>query len=104
MPAAEAMRLYVRVLDEEAPGWWRAVGAVGSSGIGAGVATAIFAARENDPAALEEALDELLEDPEFIAAVADEALYSNYADGLEDVNGEVAKLRDELLSSNGGGN
>ena len=37
MPAAEAMRLYVRVLDEEAPGWWRAVGAVGSSGSGAGV-------------------------------------------------------------------
>ena len=32
MPSAEAMRLYVRVLDEEAPGWWRAVGAVGSSG------------------------------------------------------------------------
>ena len=31
------MRLYVRVLDEEAPGWWRAVGAVGSSGSGAGV-------------------------------------------------------------------
>lgn len=32
MPSTEAMRLYVRVLDEEAPGWWRAVGAVGSSG------------------------------------------------------------------------
>lgn len=32
MPETEAMRLYVRVLDEEAPGWWRAVGAVGSSG------------------------------------------------------------------------
>lgn len=32
MPQSEAMRLYVRVLDEEAPGWWRAVGAVGSSG------------------------------------------------------------------------
>lgn len=36
MPAAEAMRLYVRVLDEEAPGWWRAVGAVGSSGVAVG--------------------------------------------------------------------
>ena len=32
MPEAEAMRLFVRVLDEEAPGWWKAVGAVGSSG------------------------------------------------------------------------
>ena len=33
MPSTEAMRLFVRVLDEEAPGWWRAVGAVGSSGV-----------------------------------------------------------------------
>lgn len=53
---------------------------------------------DDSPEALEEALDTLLEDPEFLDAVADEVMFKEYEDNMGDMNADLDKLRNELMA------
>ncbi|KIZ05227.1 hypothetical protein MNEG_2729 [Monoraphidium neglectum] len=69
------------------------------AGLGVGLSTVYYKTQYDDsPEALAEALDALLEDPEFLDAVADEVLYSEYQNNLEVANEQLDQLRNQLLT------
>lgn len=53
---------------------------------------------DDSPEALADALDALLEDPEFLDAVADEVLFTEYENNLESANEQLDALRNQLLT------
>lgn len=69
------------------------------AGLGVGLTTAYYKTQFDDsPEALADALDALLEDPEFLDAVADEVMYSEYENNMEVANEQLDQLRNQLLT------
>jgi len=65
--------------------------------LGVGLTTAYYKSQESDEV-LAQALDDLLEDPDFLDAVADQVMFEEYTQNLEDANDQLDAMRNDLMT------
>lgn len=69
------------------------------AGLGVGFTTAFFKAQyPDDEAALEDALDALLDNPDFLDLVADEVMFQEYELENDENNAAISRMRNALVN------